>query len=49
MKRADPQISKKPYKSPTLLEYGSIREITQNVGALGNDDGGAKGNIKTHG
>ena len=33
------KTNKKPYESPTLVIYGDIREITQNVGATGVDDG----------
>lgn len=32
---------KKSYKSPQLLTYGAIREITQTVGPNGLMDGGA--------
>ncbi len=31
---------KLPYQSPKLLTYGSVREITRNVGPNGAKDGG---------
>ena len=33
--------TKKAYRTPQLLVYGDIREITQNVGATATLDGGA--------
>ncbi|NUM73587.1 hypothetical protein HUU40_04415 [candidate division KSB1 bacterium] len=35
------KASKKNYKSPQLLTYGAIREITQSVGSVKMLDGGA--------
>ena len=35
-----PANKKKTYRSPELLIYGDIREITKNVGPKGNLDGG---------
>ncbi len=32
--------SRKRYVQPQLLTYGDLREITQNVGNMGNPDGG---------
>ena len=31
---------KKPYSKPTLTLYGTVRELTQRVGAHGTGDGG---------
>ena len=31
---------KRQYQSPQLFIYGSVREITRNLGPKGNDDGG---------
>jgi hypothetical protein len=33
---------KKPYSKPTLTVYGTVRELTQNVGARGTLDGGSR-------
>jgi len=33
---------KKPYSKPTLTVYGTVRELTQHVGARGNSDGGSR-------
>jgi hypothetical protein len=30
--------TKKPYAKPTLTVYGTVRELTQKVGATGNAD-----------
>jgi hypothetical protein len=32
--------TKKPYSSPQLIVYGTVRELTQMVGASGMPDGG---------
>lgn len=32
--------AKKPYTPPVLVEWGSLRDITQAVGWSGRDDGG---------
>jgi hypothetical protein len=32
---------KKPYSKPTLTLYGTVRELTQRVGAHGTGDGGS--------
>ena len=34
------QKTKKPYHKPEVVVYGNIREITKNIGAKGNLDGG---------
>jgi hypothetical protein len=33
---------KKPYSKPTLTVYGTVRELTQNVGGHGAPDGGTR-------
>jgi len=33
---------KKPYSKPTLTVYGTVRELTQNVGVHGTLDGGSR-------
>jgi hypothetical protein len=38
---------KKPYSKPTLTLYGTVRELTQRVGATGNNDGGSFPKFKT--
>ena len=37
-----------PYSEPTLIEYGSVRELTKAVGGTGNPDGGGAPRSKTH-
>ena len=37
---AKPKTKKKKYKSPTLLVYGDIRDLTKNAGPKGALDGG---------
>ena len=40
--------TKKPYAAPSLVEWGTLRDLTQNVGTSGNSDGATKGtNRKT--
>ena len=31
---------KKPYSPPTLVDWGTLRQVTQTVGNKGNTDGG---------
>ena len=38
---------KKPYSKPTLTVYGTVRELTQNVGMTGNSDNGVFPPTKT--
>jgi hypothetical protein len=33
-------VLKKPYSPPTLTVYGTVRDLTQNVGTVGSLDGG---------
>jgi len=35
-----PVAERKPYARPTLEVYGSLRDLTAEVGAMGADDGG---------
>jgi hypothetical protein len=35
--------SKKPYRSPTLVEYGAVRALTQALGGNGMGDGAGGG------
>jgi hypothetical protein len=39
---------KKPYAKPTLTVYGTVRELTQRVGARGKRDGNLVTPIRTH-
>jgi hypothetical protein len=50
MTEKTPIESKKPYKAPVLLEYGDIRQITQNTANTmsANSDGGSGSTDKTH-
>jgi hypothetical protein len=45
MKQEEEKTAKKEYHSPSLREYGNIREITKVVGQTGMKDG-AIGKIK---
>lgn len=36
--------AKKPYEAPVLVRWGTLRDLTQSVGARGSSDGGRKGN-----
>ena len=38
---------KKPYRSPVIRHYGAIRTITEDVGNMGNQDGGFGRNKRT--
>jgi len=38
---------KKLYSKPTLIHYGTVRELTQKVGQTGNPDGGSFPPTKT--
>ena len=35
--------AKKPYTAPALLEWGTLRDLTQAVGGSGGPDGAKKG------
>jgi len=39
---------KKPYSKPTLTVYGTVRELTQNLGSRGQIDGGSSRAPRTH-
>ncbi len=48
MKSHDENSAKKAYRSPQLLVYGNIREITQSASMTGaSSDGSPHGNDKT--
>jgi hypothetical protein len=40
--------NKKPYSSPIITVYGTVRELTQKVGLRGHNDGGRLLQSKTH-
>jgi hypothetical protein len=40
--------TKKPYSSPKLTNYGTIRELTQTVSTHGHRDGGRPPSFRTH-
>jgi hypothetical protein len=42
------QEIKKPYSTPVLTIYGTVRELTQTAGLRGKTDGGKFPKIKTH-
>ncbi len=39
--------SRKPYRAPELLNWGTMRDLTSAVGASGNKDGAKKGPTRT--
>jgi len=43
----EPPTPKKPYKPPVLEVYGTIRELTKNVGNTGKNDAGSSSKTKT--
>jgi hypothetical protein len=36
--------AKQPYTAPTIVAWGTLRDMTQAVGAQGSSDGGTKAN-----
>ena len=42
------QEIKKPYSTPVLTIYGTVKELTQTRGLRGTTDGGGFPKIKTH-
>jgi hypothetical protein len=40
--------TKKPYSKPTLTVYGTVRELTQSQGFVGQSDGGPRSSPRTH-
>jgi hypothetical protein len=41
--------TKKPYTAPSLVEWGTLRDLTQSVGSTASSDGATKGTRrKTH-
>ena len=47
MKARGKKVSRKPYSTPKLHQYGNIREITQAVGNTGTADGGGPPKFRT--
>jgi hypothetical protein len=43
-KKAAPR---KKYSTPVVHTYGAIRVITENIGSMGNNDGGSAPKVKT--
>ncbi len=43
-KPPEPVATKKPYRPPTLVCWGTLLDITRHVGAHGSTDGGGGGN-----
>jgi hypothetical protein len=41
------RVNQSGYSAPRLVTYGDVREITQAVGNMGNEDGGAGATSKT--
>ncbi len=39
---------KKPYERPALSVYGTVKDLTKNVGRHGGKDGGKAPTIRTH-
>jgi hypothetical protein len=39
---------KKPYSSPLITVYGTVRELTQKIGLRGRSDGGRAPRAHTH-
>ncbi|HTP68756.1 MAG TPA: hypothetical protein VMJ35_07625 [Dongiaceae bacterium] len=39
---SETQVKKKPYQAPKLLVYGTLTQLTQNVGIKGHLDGGSQ-------
>ena len=49
MSRLAEVTAKKPYQAPKLLVYGNLTEMTQNVGNVGNPDGGPRAGMRKTG
>lgn len=41
---SEAETARKPYRAPTLVPWGSLRDVTQAAGAQGASDGGTKHN-----
>jgi hypothetical protein len=48
MAKPETPVPKKPYSAPKLTVYGTIRELTQQVGRHGNPDSGKAPRNLTH-
>ncbi len=42
----DQRLTKKPYQQPTLIRWGSLRDLTMSIGGGGRPDGGTRGNAR---
>jgi hypothetical protein len=47
MRKPVEQGAKKPYSSPILTVYGTVRELTQKVGLVRHRDGGRFPRVRT--
>jgi hypothetical protein len=47
MREAIERGSKKPYSSPILTVYGTVRELTQKLGLVRHPDGGKFPRVRT--
>ena len=41
---SEAEIARKPYRAPTVVPWGSLRDVTRAVAAQGASDGGSKAN-----
>jgi hypothetical protein len=41
---SEAEIARKPYQAPTVVPWGSLRDVTRSVAAQGASDGGSKSN-----
>jgi hypothetical protein len=46
-KNMTPENRKRPYAPPVLVQWGTLRDITQSVGNTGANDGGRGGRRRT--
>ncbi|MDE3108600.1 MAG: lasso RiPP family leader peptide-containing protein [Acidobacteriota bacterium] len=47
MDRGGDHAEKKPYEPPALVIYGTVTDLTKNLGHRGNKDGGKAPTIRT--
>lgn len=45
---SDPSPEKKPYTAPLLVRWGTLRDLTLQVGNRGSGDGGKKNDAQKH-
>jgi len=48
MQRPRTGLLKKPYKPPILMVHGTVKDLTQKVGPVGQSDNGPRFRIRTH-